>query len=54
MAGLAVIAENFEGEVFLVGQIDLNARKPNGVNEFRMLPDQDSHLSLSRALPGRP
>ncbi len=35
MAGLTVITQDFEGEVFLVGQIDLNARKPNNVNEFR-------------------
>jgi hypothetical protein len=35
MAGLTVIAQDFKGKVFLVGQIDLNARKPNGVNKFR-------------------
>src|ERR1035441_8004315 len=33
--GLPVIAEDLESGVFLVSQIDLNARKPNCVNEFR-------------------
>src|ERR1022692_1388373 len=33
--GLPVVAEDLERGVFLVSQIDLNARKPNCVNEFR-------------------
>jgi hypothetical protein len=35
MAGLTVVTQNFESEVFLVGQIDLNATKPKRVSIFR-------------------
>jgi hypothetical protein len=50
MAGWTVVAQDFTGFVFLVGQNYLNADKPNRVNRFRDdYTRRESQFILSRA-----